>query len=77
MSVRLSACIGVDFQEIGYWGRESAEELRIWLKSDNTDRKCTLGSSTKWFVAQQQCSWKPFLRFHGNIQRFYIVASYM
>jgi len=36
-----------------------------------------LGSSTKWFVAEQQYSWTALLRFHGTIQRFYVVDSYM
>jgi hypothetical protein len=37
----------------------------------------TANSSTKYFVAEQQCSVSPLLHFHGNTEKFYIVDSYV
>jgi hypothetical protein len=85
LSVRTYQCGShwTDFRKVWYCRllRKSVEELQICLKSDDSvghfawrpQEICTVDSSTKYFVALQQCKRKPLLRFHGNTQWFYIV----
>jgi hypothetical protein len=68
LSVRVYQRIShwTDFREIWYWGllRKSVEKLQICLKSDNNIGQFTwrrkyyyiVDSSTKYFVARQQCT---------------------
>jgi hypothetical protein len=79
MSVRLSACIGTDFDQIWYWRRKSVEKHQICLKSDDSTGHFTwsakyiyvIASITKYCVPRQECKSNAFLRFSGKILRLY------
>ena len=71
---------------IWYWrpSGKSPQKLKTWLKSDKNighftwrpNYVYTVDSSTKHFVAQQQCKGDPLLH-NGSAEQFYIVNSYM